>query len=104
PDRPDQPGRRLAMTTDHSLAVEALTLAYGEGTVIEGLDLTVAAGRIAAMVGGNACGKSTLLRSMTRLLSPRAGQVLLDGRAVHRMPARELARPLGLPPQSPVTP
>jgi len=55
-------------------------------------------------VGANACGKSTLLRSMSRLLSPRAGQVLLDGRAVHRMPAKELARTLGLLPQSPIAP
>jgi iron complex transport system ATP-binding protein len=92
------------VTTDHSLAAEALTLAYGERTVIEGLDLTVAAGRITAIVGANACGKSTLLRSMSRLLSPRAGQVLLDGRAVHRMPAKELARTLGLLPQSPIAP
>jgi iron complex transport system ATP-binding protein len=92
------------VTTDHALAAEALTLAYGERTVIEGLDLTVAAGRITAIVGANACGKSTLLRSMSRLLSPRAGQVLLDGRAVHRMPAKELARTLGLLPQSPIAP
>ena len=55
-------------------------------------------------MGANACGKSTLLRSMSRLLSPRAGQVLLDGRAVHRMPAKELARTLGLLPQSPIAP
>ena len=92
------------MTTDHSLAVEDLTLAYGERTVIEGLDLTVAAGSITAIVGANACGKSTLLRSMTRLLAPRSGRVVLDGRAVHRMPAKELARALGLLPQSPIAP
>jgi len=41
---------------------------------------------------------------MSRLLSPRAGQVLLDGRAVHRLPAKELARTLGLLPQSPIAP
>jgi iron complex transport system ATP-binding protein len=72
--------------------------------VIEDLDLVVPSGAITAIVGANACGKSTLLRSMSRLLSPRAGQVLLDGRAVHRMPAKELARTLGLLPQSPIAP
>ena len=66
--------------------------------------LAVPPGRITAIVGPNACGKSTLLRSMSRLLSPRSGSVLLDGTAVHRMPARELARTLGLLPQSPVAP
>ncbi len=72
--------------------------------MIEHLDLAVPAGRITAIVGANACGKSTLLRSMSRLLSPRAGQVVLDGRAVHRTPAKELARTLGLLPQSPIAP
>ena len=92
------------MTRTHALVAEELTLGYGERTVIEGLDLAVPAGRITAIVGANASGKSTLLRSMSRLLAPRAGRVLLDGRAVHRMPAKELARTLGLLPQSPIAP
>jgi iron complex transport system ATP-binding protein len=92
------------VTTDHSLRAEGLVLGYGERTVIDGLDLVVPPGRITAVVGANACGKSTLLRSMTRLLAPRSGQVLLDGKAVHRLPAKELARTLGLLPQSPIAP
>jgi iron-siderophore transport system ATP-binding protein len=92
------------VTTTHSLAAEELVLGYGERTVIDDLDLVLPTGRMTAIVGANACGKSTLLRSMSRLLAPRAGQVLLDGRAVHRMPAKELARTLGLLPQSPLAP
>ncbi|MEU9335546.1 ABC transporter ATP-binding protein [Streptomyces sp. NPDC048290] len=92
------------MTASHTLTTEDLTLGYGDRAVIEGLDLTLAAGRITVIVGANACGKSTLLRSMSRLLAPRTGRVVLDGREVHRTPAKELARTLGLLPQSPVTP
>jgi len=92
------------VTTAHNLIVEELTLGYGERTVIEGLDLAIAPGQITAIVGPNACGKSTLLRSMSRLLTPRAGHVVLDGASVHRMPAKELARTLGLLPQSPIAP
>ncbi|TFV68694.1 ABC transporter ATP-binding protein [Blastococcus sp. CT_GayMR20] len=92
------------MTATHHLVAEGLTLGYGDRTVIEDLDLLVPPGRISAIVGANACGKSTLLRSMTRLLAPRDGQVLLDGNAVHRLPAKELARTLGLLPQSPIAP
>ncbi len=92
------------MTATHTLAALDLTLGYGERTVIQGLDLPVPPGRITAIVGANACGKSTLLRSMSRLLAPRAGQVLLDGKQVHRTPAKELARLLGLLPQSPLAP
>ncbi|RKT35887.1 iron complex transport system ATP-binding protein [Microbacterium sp. AG1240] len=92
------------MTATHSLAVEAVTLGYGDRTVVADLDLSVPAGRITAVVGPNACGKSTLLRAMSRLLVPRSGRVVLDGRAVHRTPAKELARTLGLLPQSPIAP
>lgn len=92
------------MTTDHQLLVEQLTLGYGDRTVIEQLDLLVPPGEVTAIVGANACGKSTLLRSMSRLLAPRGGRVVLDGKEVHRMPAKQLARTLGLLPQSPIAP
>ncbi|GAB7046870.1 ABC transporter ATP-binding protein [Catenuloplanes indicus] len=92
------------MTTDHTLQAENLTLGYKERVVINDLDLAFPPAKITAIVGANACGKSTLLRSMSRLLAPRTGHVLLDGRQVHRMPAKELARTLGLLPQSPTAP
>ena len=92
------------MTTDHQLLVERLTLGYGDRTVIEHLDLVVPPGKVTAIVGANACGKSTLLRSMSRLLAPRGGRVVLDGKEVHRTPAKQLARTLGLLPQSPIAP
>jgi iron complex transport system ATP-binding protein len=92
------------MTVEHTLLAEGLTLGYKDRTVIDSLDLLVPPGRITSIVGANACGKSTLLRSMSRLLAPEGGHVLLDGEAVHRMPAKKLARTLGLLPQSPVAP
>ena len=92
------------MTSRHTLTATELTLGYGERTVIDSLDLPVPPGAVTAIVGANACGKSTLLRSMSRLLRPRSGQVLLDGRQVHRLPAKELARTLGLLPQGPTAP
>lgn len=90
--------------SNHSLSVRQLAAGYGDRTILQGLDLDVLPGRITAIVGANACGKSTLLRAMSRLLVPRAGQVLLDGKAIHRMPPRRVARIMGLLPQSPVAP
>ena len=92
------------MTERHTLVAERLRLGYGDRIVIPELDLVVPPGAVTAIVGANACGKSTLLRSMSRLLTPRAGQVVLDGTSVHRMPAKQLARTLGLLPQSPIAP
>ena len=92
------------MTHHHSLATEGLTLAYGDRTIVERLDLAIPPGRITAIVGANGCGKSTLLRALARLISPREGQVVLDGRALHGRSTKEVARTLGLLPQNPVAP
>ena len=90
--------------TDPRLEAQSLSAGYGENLVLRGLDLTIPAGRITAIVGANACGKSTLLKALSRLIKPQSGEVLLDGRAIHRLPTRELARRLGLLPQSPIAP
>ena len=68
------------------------------------LDLELTEGSFTAIVGPNGCGKSTLLRALGRLMRPTGGQVLLDGRAIARTPTREVAKVLGLLPQSPVAP
>ncbi|WP_329558324.1 ABC transporter ATP-binding protein [Streptomyces uncialis] len=86
------------------LRAENLRLAYDDRIVVDGLDLVVPPGRITAVVGANACGKSTLLRALARLLTPREGAVRLDGQAIHKVPTRQLAQRLGLLPQSPVAP
>ncbi|WP_424188013.1 ABC transporter ATP-binding protein [Actinokineospora sp. G85] len=86
------------------LRAEALRLAYQKRTVIDGVDLTIPQGKITVIVGANACGKSTLLRGMSRLLTPTAGTVHLDGQNIHRMPTRDLARTLGILPQAPTAP
>nr|WP_218844751.1 ABC transporter ATP-binding protein [Microbacterium pseudoresistens] len=86
------------------MTAEGLTLGYTDRLIIEGLDLTIAPGRITSIVGANGCGKSTLLRALARLLSPSAGQVVLDGKSVHSRPTKEVARILGLLPQSPIAP
>jgi iron complex transport system ATP-binding protein len=92
------------VTKAHELVVEQLFAGYGEKTIVKDLSLKIAPGKITSIVGANACGKSTLLRTLSRLLTPSNGQVLLDGRSVHKSPTRALARTLGLLPQSPIAP
>jgi iron complex transport system ATP-binding protein len=88
-------------------ALQTVGLALGyrpDRLVVQDLDLDLPAGAVTAVIGGNGCGKSTLLRALARLLAPRAGTVLLDGRSVHALPSRDVARRLGLLPQGPTTP
>ena len=94
----------MTVRSTHSLTASGLSAGYNHAEILHGLDLAVPPGRITAVVGANACGKSTLLRTMSRLISPSQGHVLLDGKSIHRIPSRELARTLGLLPQSPIAP
>ncbi len=86
------------------LRTEKITLAYDEGAVVRDLTIEVPEGRVTSVVGPNGCGKSTLLRSLARLMKPRGGAVYLDGAAISRLPTREVARRLGILPQSPAAP
>ncbi|HEV6953640.1 MAG TPA: ABC transporter ATP-binding protein [Promicromonospora sp.] len=89
------------MTT---LRAESVSLGYDGLRVIEGLDLTLPDGKITAVVGPNACGKSTLLRGMARLHPLDGGRVTLDGADIGSMSRKELARRVGMLPQSSVAP
>lgn len=81
-----------------------LSLAYDSQVIIEKLSTTITTGEITALVGPNGCGKSTLLRGLARLLRPQTGEVLLDGKAIHSLPTKELAKQLGILPQGPTAP
>jgi iron complex transport system ATP-binding protein len=81
-----------------------LTLQYEQCRVVEGLTAEIPEGKVTMIVGANACGKSTLLRGLSRLLKPAGGTVTLDGKDIHSRPAKELARILGLLPQHPTAP
>jgi iron complex transport system ATP-binding protein len=86
------------------LRADDVTLAYEGNLVAEHLDLQVPDTEVTAVVGPNACGKSTLLRALSRLLRPRDGVVVLDGEQIHRLPTKQVARRLGLLPQNPIAP
>lgn len=92
------------MTASHSLRTERLVSGYGRTTIVDGVDIAFPPGRISVIVGANACGKSTLLKTVARLLEAQSGAVILDGTRIDRIPTKELARTLGLLPQQPVAP
>jgi iron complex transport system ATP-binding protein len=86
------------------LSGSGLRLAYDDRLVVDGLDVAIPDGSFTVVVGPNACGKSTLLRALARMLKPRGGTVLLDGADIRSQPSKAVARRLGLLPQSPNAP
>jgi iron complex transport system ATP-binding protein len=90
--------------TEYTLTTRKLTLAYDGACVISDLNLVIPAGKITVLVGANGCGKSTLLRGLARLLKPRTGTVYLDSKSIFQLSTKEVAKQLGILPQSPVAP
>ncbi len=87
-----------------SLGAQDLEVGYDRRTVLHGLSVEVPTGRITMIIGANACGKSTLLRTLARLLRPRQGRTLLGGKDIRSLRSAAVARELALLPQSPIAP
>ncbi|WP_433678499.1 ABC transporter ATP-binding protein [Nocardia sp. CA-119907] len=92
------------MTTDTRLSAQEVTLGYGDRVIVDGLSIDIAPGVVTTVIGPNGCGKSTMLRALGRLLRPRQGRILLDGKAISSMKTKDVACILGMLPQSPVAP
>lgn len=92
------------VTTTAGLSAQDVSFAYGATPILRGVSLEIAPQRLTALVGPNGSGKSTLLGALARLLRPGSGEVLLDGKAIARLPTREVARRLGILPQNPPLP
>ncbi|GAB3278304.1 ABC transporter ATP-binding protein [Kineosporia babensis] len=86
------------------LVAQDATIGYDRRTISQNLSVAIPDGSFTAIIGPNGCGKSTLLRALARVLTPTAGQVLLDGKAIHTYKAKEVARQLGLLPQTSLAP
>ncbi|PWI42757.1 ABC transporter ATP-binding protein [Streptomyces sp. ICBB 8177] len=86
------------------LSAREVTLRYGDRVISEALSVSIPDRSFTVIVGPNACGKSTLLRAFARLLKPSRGAVHLDGEVITSLPARLVARRLGLLPQSSTAP
>lgn len=86
------------------LIAENLDLAYDQRQIVSDLDVSIPDGKFSIIVGPNACGKSTLLRALARLLPPTKGTVLLDGNNIEKMKTKKIAQRLGLLPQSSIAP
>ncbi|GKV57798.1 putative siderophore transport system ATP-binding protein YusV [Sporosarcina sp. NCCP-2222] len=86
------------------IRTDGLKIGYDDRILFEDLHLSLPRGEITVFVGSNGCGKSTLLRSIARLLKPSEGGILLEGKDIHSMSARNVAKKMGILPQGPVSP
>lgn len=86
------------------LKTEGLDIAYDDRIIVKDLNIAIPQGKITALVGANGSGKSTILKTMARLMRPSKGGVLLDGESIHKKPTKEVAKQLAILPQNPTAP
>ncbi|MGB4660966.1 MAG: ABC transporter ATP-binding protein [Mobilitalea sp.] len=92
------------MNKTQLLSASNLVAGYDKKIIIKGIDIVLPSNKISVIIGANACGKSTLLKTLARLIKPASGEVALDKKQINTIPSKHLAQILGLLPQSPVVP
>ncbi|ASN06348.1 ABC transporter ATP-binding protein [Virgibacillus necropolis] len=92
------------MKPTHVFQAEQTVAGYDNKAVIQGISLSIPSNKISVIIGANACGKSTLLKTLARLIKPISGKITLDDKPLSKIPSKQLARTLGLLPQSPIVP
>ncbi|NIK79071.1 iron complex transport system ATP-binding protein [Paenibacillus castaneae] len=86
------------------LTTSGLDIAYDDRLIVQDLNIAIPQGKITALVGANGSGKSTILKTMARIMNPSKGSVLLDGRSIHKQSTKEVAKQLAILPQNPTAP
>lgn len=94
----------IKIAQDHVLKAEHLQVGYDKKIIVKDMNITIPDHKITVIIGSNGCGKSTLLKSFARLLPPQQGGIRLDGKSYGSMQPKQLARVIGLLPQSPLVP
>lgn len=92
------------LPTTHRFQAENIVAGYDHRTILHGVSLEIPPNKISVMIGANASGKSTLLKTLCRLIQPTSGTIHLDGKPLRSFPPKQLARIVGLLPQSPIVP
>lgn len=95
---------KITKGNHHTLEAKKLVSGYDKKIILNGVDITIPQNKVSVIIGANACGKSTLLKTLIRLIKPQGGDVFVDGKKISSIPSKELAKNLGLLPQSPIVP
>jgi iron complex transport system ATP-binding protein len=88
----------------NAIETKDLSLSYGDTLIINELNLQIPKGEVTVFIGANGCGKSTLLRSIARLLKPKSGAIMLEGKEIAKLSTRDVAKQMAILPQSPSSP
>lgn len=87
-----------------AIEVKDLDVAYEQKYIIKNMNLEIPKGKITMIIGSNGCGKSTLLKTIARIITPKKGEIKLDGVSLKAQAPKEIAKKMAVLPQSPIVP
>lgn len=87
-----------------AIEVKDLDVAYEQKYIIKNMNLEIPMGKITMIIGSNGCGKSTLLKTIARILTPKKGEIKLNGVSIKEQAPKEIAKKMAVLPQSPIVP
>jgi iron complex transport system ATP-binding protein len=86
------------------LEIQNISLSYNHSLVLSGLSLEVTPGEMLGIIGPNGCGKTTVIKALSRVMETRSGRIMLDDREINTLSRIQVARLIGVVPQSPAVP
>jgi iron complex transport system ATP-binding protein len=86
------------------LEIQKISLSYNHHPVVADLSFQIVPGEILGLIGPNGCGKTSIIKALSRVMSLRAGQIKLDGQEINRLSRNQMARLVGVVPQNPSLP
>ncbi|MDQ0220828.1 ABC transporter ATP-binding protein [Peribacillus cavernae] len=86
------------------LFTENLRISYGDYDIVNNLNMDIPDGKITTIIGPNGCGKSTVLKTLSRILTAKSGSVYLDGKQISKESTKKIAQKMAILPQSPDAP
>lgn len=89
---------------ESSIEVKELQVSYEDRVIIPKMNLEIPKNKITMIIGSNGCGKSTLLKTISRIITPKKGEVLINGASIKSQAPKEIAKKMAVLPQSPTVP
>lgn len=86
------------------LEIDRVAIGYSSTLIVQDLSVEIPKGQISTIIGPNGCGKSTLLKAVARVLRTQDGAVYLDGKAIHQLKTKEVAKRMAILPQTATAP
>ena len=88
----------------NSIETKNINIAYGNVNIVEDLNLEIPKGKITTIIGANGCGKSTILKTIARILKAKSGDIYINSKNINEQSSKEIARNMAVLPQSPQAP